>query len=79
MCVEIHQRLSAQYGDSVLPQQNVYEWTDMFKNAWTSVTDEKQSGRPSKSTTEVNTEHVHARTNSWQEGDFQWSGKPTAD
>ena len=34
---EIHRRLSAQYGDSVLPQRGVYEWTEKFKNGRTSV------------------------------------------
>jgi hypothetical protein len=28
----IHQRLSAQYGNSVLPQRSVYEWIEKFKN-----------------------------------------------
>jgi hypothetical protein len=38
--VEIHQRLSAQYGKKVLSQQSVYKWIDMFKNGQTDVTDE---------------------------------------
>jgi hypothetical protein len=29
---EIHKRLSAQYGNSVLPQRSVYEWIEKFKN-----------------------------------------------
>jgi hypothetical protein len=28
----IHQRLSAQYRNSVLPQRCVYEWIEKFKN-----------------------------------------------
>jgi hypothetical protein len=36
---EIHQRLSTQYGDSVLSQRIVYKWTEMFQNGQTSVTD----------------------------------------
>jgi hypothetical protein len=53
---EIHQRLSAQYGNSALLQHSVYEWIAMFKNGRTNVTDDEQSGRPSTSTTEENTE-----------------------
>ena len=29
---EIHRRPSAQYGNSVLPQRDVYEWIEKFKN-----------------------------------------------
>jgi hypothetical protein len=58
---EIHRRLSAQYGNSALPQRSVCEWTAMLKNGRTSVTDdEEQSGRLSTSTTEENTERVCA-------------------
>jgi hypothetical protein len=54
---EIHQRLSAQYGNSALPQHSVYKWIAMFKNGRPSVTDdEEQSGHLSTSTTEENTE-----------------------
>lgn len=35
--VENNQRLSAQYGNSALPQCSVYEWVAMFKNGHTSV------------------------------------------
>ena len=34
---EIHRRLSAQYGNSVLLQQSVYEWIKKLKNGRTSV------------------------------------------
>ena len=37
---EIHRRLSAQYGNSVLPQRGVYEWIEKFKNVRTNVTHE---------------------------------------
>jgi hypothetical protein len=33
----IHQRPSAQYGNSVLPQRSVYEWIEKLKNGRTSV------------------------------------------
>ena len=33
---EIHRRLSAQYGNSVLPQRSVYEWIEKFENVRTS-------------------------------------------
>jgi len=35
-----------------------HEWTDIFKNSWTSVTDEEQSECPYTSTTEGNTEQI---------------------
>ena len=37
---EIHRRLSAQYGGSVLPQRGVYEWIEKLKNGCTIVTHE---------------------------------------
>jgi hypothetical protein len=57
---EIHRRLSAQYGNSVLPQRSIYERIAMFKNGRTNVTDDERSGCPSTSTTEENTERVRA-------------------
>jgi hypothetical protein len=50
--VEIHRRLSAQYGDNVLRQRRVYDWIEMFKNGWTTVADAERSGRPSTSTSD---------------------------
>jgi hypothetical protein len=50
--VEIHRCLSAQYGD-MLPQWRVCEWSEMFKNSWTSVTIAEGSGCPSTSTSDV--------------------------
>jgi hypothetical protein len=55
---EIHQRLSTQYGDSILPQRSVYKWIDMFRKGQTSVTDKERSGHPSIKTTEGNIEQV---------------------
>jgi hypothetical protein len=57
---ETHRRLSAQYGNSVLPQRSVYEWIDKFKNGRTSVTHEEGAGRPSTATTDDNIERVRA-------------------
>ena len=37
---EIHGRLSAQHGNSVLLQRGVYEWLEKLKNGRTSVTHE---------------------------------------
>jgi hypothetical protein len=45
----IHQRLSAQYGNSVLLQWSVYEWIEKLKNGRTS---EEGAGRPSTATSE---------------------------
>ena len=41
--VEIHRRLSAQYGNGVLPQRSLYEWIEKLKNGRTSVTHEGSS------------------------------------
>jgi len=45
--VEIHCRMLAQYGQSTMSQQKVYEWVERFKSGRTRVTDECRSGRPS--------------------------------
>jgi len=45
-----HRRLSAQYGNSVLPQRSVYEWIEKLKNVRKSVPHEAGAGRPSTST-----------------------------
>jgi transposase len=55
---ETHRRLSAQYGNSVLPQRSVYEWIEKFKNGRTSIMHEEGAGRPSMSTTDNNIERV---------------------
>ena len=52
--VEIHRRTLAQYGQSTMGQQNVYEWVERFKSGRTCVTDEGHSGRPSTSRTQDN-------------------------
>jgi len=46
---EIHRRMSAQYGQSTMSQQKVYEWVERFISGRTHVTDEGRSGRPSTS------------------------------
>jgi hypothetical protein len=56
---ELNRRLSAQYGNSVLPQRSVYEWTEKLKNGRTSVTHEEGSGRQSTATTDDSIERVH--------------------
>jgi hypothetical protein len=38
---EIIFRRTAQYGNSILVHQNMYEWRTMFKNGHTSVTEEQ--------------------------------------
>jgi hypothetical protein len=55
---EIHRRLSAQYGNSVLPQRSVYEWIEKVKNGRTNVTREEGAGRPPTATTDDNNERV---------------------
>jgi hypothetical protein len=60
---ETHRRLSAQYGNSVLPQRSVYEWTEKFKNCRTSVTREEGDGRPSTATTDDNIDSVREGVN----------------
>ena len=55
---ETHRRLSAQYGNSVLPQRSVHEWIEIFKNVRTSVTHEEGAGRPSTATTDDIIERV---------------------
>jgi hypothetical protein len=41
---QIHQRMCAQYEDSVLSCRVVYKWIEMFKNSCMSVTDAECSG-----------------------------------
>ena len=57
---EIHRRLSAQYGDSALPWQSVYESVEKFQHSQTSVKDEERAGRPSTSITDSNVEDAGA-------------------
>jgi len=57
---EIHRRLSAQYGDSGLPRQSVYDWIERFEHGRTSVNDEERAGRPSTSITDSNVEDACA-------------------
>jgi len=46
---EINHCMLAQYGQSTMSQQKVYEWVERFKLDRTRVTDEGRSGRPSTS------------------------------
>ena len=39
--IEIHRRMSIQYGDRCMSRTQVYEWTDRFKNGVTSVEDSR--------------------------------------
>ena len=50
--MEIHHRMLAQYGQSTMNQQKVYEWVERFKLGRTCVTDEGRSGQPSTSHTQ---------------------------
>ena len=50
--VEIYRRMLAQYGQSTMSQQKVYEWVERFKLGRTRVTDEGRSGQPSTSGTQ---------------------------
>jgi hypothetical protein len=49
--VEIYRRMLAQYGQSTINQQKVYEWVESFKLGRTHVTDGR-SGQPSTSRTQ---------------------------
>jgi hypothetical protein len=55
---ETLRRLSAQYGNSVLPQRSVYEWVEKLKNGRTSVTHGEGAGRLSTATTDDKIESV---------------------
>jgi hypothetical protein len=45
--VDIHHGILAQYGQSIMSQQKVYESVERFKSGLTRVSDEGRSGRPS--------------------------------
>ena len=55
---EIHRRLSKQYGNNVLPQRSVYEWTKKFKKGRTSIEHEERSGCLTSCTTDTIIEEV---------------------
>ena len=55
---EMHWRMSVQYGNSVMLQQIVYEWSERFKIGRTSVKHEEGSRCPSTSITDANMEWV---------------------
>jgi hypothetical protein len=56
-CATTHHSLPEQYGNSVLLQQGVYEWTGNFKNGCTNVIREEGDGRPFTATNEGCSEH----------------------
>jgi len=58
--VEIHHRMLAQYGQSTMSQQKVYEWVERFKSGRTRVTDEGHSGQPSTSRTQDHIDRADA-------------------
>ena len=47
--MEIHRRMSAEYGQSTMSQRKVYGWVERFQSGRTRVTDAGRSGRPSTS------------------------------
>jgi hypothetical protein len=53
-----HQKLSAQYENSILLQWSVYKWIEKFRNGCTSVINEKGAGCPPMATNEDNVEHA---------------------
>ena len=55
----IHQRLSAQYGNNVLPQRSVYKSIEKLKNGRTNVMHDKGARQLSTAITEDNIEHAH--------------------
>ena len=55
---QIHLHMCAQYGDKVLSCRIVYEWTEMFENDHTIVTDAESSGRPATAMTTRNEERT---------------------
>ena len=55
----IHQKLLAQYRNSVLLQRSVYEWIEKLKNGLTNVTHDKGAGRLSTAIMEDNIERAH--------------------
>lgn len=61
ICTKEEQRavISAQYRNSALSQWFVYKWTERFKNGRTSINHEEETGHPSTSITDANTERVH--------------------
>jgi hypothetical protein len=48
---QIHQHMCARYRDNTLTCRVVYEWTEMFQNGRTRVTDAQHSGHPTTATT----------------------------
>jgi len=57
--VEIHRCMLAQYGQSMMSQQKVYEWVERFKSGRTRVTD-GHSGQPPTSRTQDHIDRADA-------------------
>lgn len=55
----MHRRIPVQYRNSVIMQQIVYRWIEMFENGRTSVKREGGARCPSTSVIDANTERVH--------------------
>jgi len=55
---QIHLRMCAQCWYKVLSRRIVYEWTEMFENGRTSVTDAERSGHPATAMTTRNEERT---------------------
>jgi len=47
--MEIHRPMLAQYEQSTMSEQKVYDWVERFKSSRTRVTEEGRPGRPSTS------------------------------
>ena len=56
--IEIHRRMSIQYGDRCMSPTQVYEWTEKFKKGVTSVED---SPLPGPSFTAVTEDNIRER------------------
>ena len=54
----IHQRFSAQYGNSVLLQRSVYKWIEKLKTDLTNVMHDKVARQQSMAITEDNIDHA---------------------
>ena len=58
--IEIHRRMSIQYGDRCMSRTQVYKWTENFKNGVTTVED---SPRPGPAFTAVTEDNIAAVEN----------------
>jgi len=58
---EIYRRMKAQYGDSCLSQERMYEEVERFQNGRQNFTDGHRSGRPVTMATETVKQHIEQR------------------